>query len=234
MYRFKSRIRYSEVDACKKLDLSSIINYFQDCTIFHSEDVGLGQSFFQTYRRTWIISSWQVNVLRYPKLFEEITISTYLYDIKGFMGFRNFQMTDNTGETCAIADSTWIYMNTDTMKPTRVAKEDLSAYNIGRKLDMEYKKGKILLPENLDKLDPFPVLPSMIDSNHHVNNSQYVTFASNYLPEHFHPTEMRVEYRNAAKIGDIIYPLAYTSDTVCTISLTGVNGKPFAVLEFVS
>ena len=125
-------------------------------------------------------------------------------------------------------------MNMETLRPARVAKEDVDAYGIDEKLDMDYKKGKILVPENMDKSDPFPVLPSYIDSNHHVNNGQYVKLAENYLPEHFHPTKIRVEYRNAAKIGDIIYPLVHTTDTVCTISLTDADEKPFAVMEFVS
>ena len=42
MYTFDSRIRYSETDSEGKLTMASIINYFQDCSTFQSEDLGLG------------------------------------------------------------------------------------------------------------------------------------------------------------------------------------------------
>ena len=43
-YEFKSRVRYSEIGEDRKLTLDGILNYFQDCTTFHSEEVGLGLS----------------------------------------------------------------------------------------------------------------------------------------------------------------------------------------------
>ena len=42
MYAFDSRIRYSETDSEGRLTLNALLNYFQDCSTFHSEDVGLG------------------------------------------------------------------------------------------------------------------------------------------------------------------------------------------------
>ena len=42
MYTFESRIRYSETDSDGKLAMASLINYFQDCSTFQSEDLGLG------------------------------------------------------------------------------------------------------------------------------------------------------------------------------------------------
>lgn len=234
MYSFKSRIRFSEVNQSGHLDMSSIIDYFQDCSLFHSEEAGLGLSYFQIHKKAWILSSWQIKVFRYPEIFENIVISTYPYNIKGFMGYRNFTMTDEDGEICAAADSSWIYMNMENKKPIRVTPEESEPYGLDKKLDMDFNKGRIQIPEQMDKLEPFPVLPSYIDSNKHVNNGQYVKFAMNYLTESFHPTEIRVEYRNAAKIGNIIYPMAHTNDAVCTISLTDENEKPYAVIEFVN
>ena len=45
MYLFNSRVRYSEIDPNKKLDLAGIINYFQDCSTFQSESLNLGFDF---------------------------------------------------------------------------------------------------------------------------------------------------------------------------------------------
>ena len=47
MYSFSTRVRYSEVDSNLTLSFPAIINYFQDCSIFHSEDLGIGIDFLK-------------------------------------------------------------------------------------------------------------------------------------------------------------------------------------------
>lgn len=41
-YHFDSRIRYSEIEADGHLTMPGVIDYFQDCCIFHSESIGKG------------------------------------------------------------------------------------------------------------------------------------------------------------------------------------------------
>ena len=41
-YSFNSRIRYSETGENACLTLPGILNYFQDCSTFHSEAIGQG------------------------------------------------------------------------------------------------------------------------------------------------------------------------------------------------
>ncbi len=42
MYAFDSRVRYSEIDHQGTMTLPALINYFQDCSTFQSEDIGVG------------------------------------------------------------------------------------------------------------------------------------------------------------------------------------------------
>lgn len=41
-YSFESYVRYSEIGEDRSLTLNSVINYFQDCSTFHSEHAGMG------------------------------------------------------------------------------------------------------------------------------------------------------------------------------------------------
>lgn len=45
MYSIKERVRYSETDKSGHLTLTGIVNYFQDCSTFQSEDLGVGMEF---------------------------------------------------------------------------------------------------------------------------------------------------------------------------------------------
>ena len=57
MYAFDSRIRYSETDSEGYLTLDALLNYFQDCSTFHSEDVGLGIGYMKEIGQVWVLSS---------------------------------------------------------------------------------------------------------------------------------------------------------------------------------
>ena len=39
-YTIEGRLRYSEIDHLGTVTLPGIINYFQDCSTFQSEDIG--------------------------------------------------------------------------------------------------------------------------------------------------------------------------------------------------
>ena len=52
-YYFDSRIRYSELDENLCLPLHGLINYFQDCSTFQSEELGIGVQYLKEKRRLW-------------------------------------------------------------------------------------------------------------------------------------------------------------------------------------
>ena len=60
MYTFTSRVRFSETDENGKLSLAGIMNYLQDCSVFHSEDVGNGTDMLKKRDRVWLLNSWQI------------------------------------------------------------------------------------------------------------------------------------------------------------------------------
>ncbi len=73
MYEFDSRVRYSEVDHHGTMTVPALINYFQDCSTFQSEDLGIGTTVLKEEKRAWLLSYWQVILNRKPELGEKIT-----------------------------------------------------------------------------------------------------------------------------------------------------------------
>ena len=101
-YSFSGRIRYSEIGENGLLTLPGVLNYFQDCSTFQSEAVGLGMKVLKERKRFWVLSAWQVIINRYPELGEDIRTSTWAYGFRGFMGMRNFTMDTEAGESLAM------------------------------------------------------------------------------------------------------------------------------------
>ena len=98
MYTFQSQVRYSELDADRKLSIASIVDYFQDCSTFQSEELGVGIEYLERVGMLWVMSYWQIVIDRYPGLCERITVGTFPYEFKNFLGFRNFFIADEAGE----------------------------------------------------------------------------------------------------------------------------------------
>lgn len=231
-YTFKSRIRYSELDKDKRLSLNSVINYFQDCSTFQSEDMGLGIDFLRKKEEVWILSSWNIMVKAYPTLGDEITIGTWAYDFDGFYGYRNFVMEDEKGKLLACADSLWVLMDLKRGRPKKVTKDLVGGYKIGAKLEMDYAPRKIELPLESQEMKPFPVRKYHIDTNNHVNNGQYIQMAKEYIPEGYPIRQTRAEYKKAAVYGDKIIPMVCEMENSYVISLCEEPGKPYAIVEF--
>lgn len=232
IYQFDSRVRYSEVDMQRNLTLGSIINYFQDCSSFHSESIGQGIDRLRERKRAWFLSSWQIVIGRRPRFGEKITIQTWPYGLRMFYGDRNYAMLDEQGRRLVWANSLWAFVDTETGHPVRAEQEDMDAFGSEEKLDMDYAPRKIRLPLGMEVRESFQVRKAQIDTNLHVNNGQYVQMAAEYLPEDFQLAQMRAEYKKSAKLDDVILPQVHTEPGLCTVALCGEDGKPYAVVEF--
>ena len=232
MYAFDSRIRYSETDSEGKLTLASLINYFQDCSTFHSEDVGLGIAYLRENSQVWVLSSWQIDVERYPDLGENVTVGTQPYDMKGFLGYRNFWMLDKKGSYLAKANTLWSLLDTRTGKPSNIPEGMAEGYGIGGKLDMEYAPRKISIPQGGSEQDAITVRKYHLDTNHHVNNQQFVNMAMAYLPDGFFVRRLRAEYKRQAFLDDVLVPYVAEEGGKVVVSLADPAGAPYVVVEF--
>ena len=231
-YTLEGRIRFSEVDHTRRITLPGIINYFQDCSTFHSESLGVGLSYCAKRRKVWILSAWQVEVERYPVMGEPVKISTWATKFDGLLGLRNFCMEDEGQKMAAWANSVWVYMDVEKGRPARPDRREIELYGTEETLPMEYAPRKIELPGNLEDGEPFPVRKYHIDTNEHVNNCQYVQMAQEALKEPMDVRKLRVEYKKSAVYGDIIYPRTAYEEDRAVVELCDGAGKAYAVVEF--
>lgn len=233
MYTFDSRVRYSEVGEDGLLSLQSLLDYFQDCSTFHSEDIGLGLEYMDQIGQVWLLSAWQICIKRYPQYGERVVIGTLPYAFRGFIGFRNFLMQTKEGEALAWANSIWTLMDRENMRPVKPNEAMLAGYAPEEKYPMDYAPRKIAIEGEGQQMESFTVRPHHLDTNHHVNNGQYVRMAMDCIPGDFPIGQLRVEYKNQAVLGDEIHPVVITGEggkryTVC---LNGTDGSPYSVVE---
>lgn len=230
MYTFESRVRYSEIDEEGKLSLTGVMNYLQDCSTFHSEELGVGLDTLKKKNRAWLLSFWQIIIKDYPRLCDKITIGTQPYDFSGGLGRRNFALFDEQGEYLVKANSIWLYYDTEKGRPVRPDAEEMETYGTGAPIEMDYAPRKLTLPANLEDREPVVVRPHHLDTNHHVNNAQYVEMARECIPEGLKLREIRAEYRKQAVLGDVIYPKLGKDGDWFYVGLADEKGRYYAVV----
>ena len=70
-----------------------------------------------------------------------------------------------------------------------------------------------------------------LDTNHHMNNAQYVDMAREVLPEQTEIGEIRAEYKKAAVLGDEVRILLGETDSGWACSLCAESGDVYANVE---
>lgn len=238
MYTFNSRIRYSEVDKDATLTIESLIDYFQDCSTFQTEDGIASMEYLREKGMAWVLNSWQIEIHRLPRLCEHVTIGTVPYMLRGPLGFRNFFMDTEEGERLAVANSIWTLVDFNRGVPCKVTPEIIEAYPIEDKFPMEYLDRKIAIPETGERTvaKEIVVREHHLDTNNHVNNGQYIRMAIGKIPEKDTKVcGLRAEYKKQAFLSDVLHPIVIMNNMgdnkIYTVSLNDDNGAAVCVVE---
>ncbi|MCR5398280.1 MAG: acyl-[acyl-carrier-protein] thioesterase [Lachnospiraceae bacterium] len=237
MYEYDIRVGYSQSDDRRIMTVPAVIDAFQDCSCFHSDDVGVGFDYLLPKHLVWVINYWELEFDRMPVYGQRLTVGTYPYGFKGYFGERNFYLKDEKGYLIK-ANSFWTLMDWENMRPSKITPEMVSAYTIGEKLDMSYNSRKISLPEdssvNITNPTGTVISHTHLDSNGHVNNGQYIKLAydaaalAGDLPD---IRLLRAVYKKQAHLGDMICPVIYRDSDRLTIALNDTEGDPYCIVS---
>ena len=232
MYSLNYQVTTSTCDSEGKLKLYSALQMMQDCSeMWIDSEPGVKQ-YFTEQNMAQLLATRQVEVIRVPDYKEKLTVTTSVYGMKPMFGFRNTFIYDSESKPCYRTWSMGAFVDKTAGKLKRVDDATIASMTLEPQLEMNYKDRRIILPkEDGTVLDPIRVLRADIDYNKHVNNANYVRMAMELLPEGFMVHGLRVEYRVAAKLGDVLIPTIYEIEGGYIISLS-VGNDVSTIIEF--
>ena len=175
----KVNIRYGNVDRSDRLTLWSIFNYFQEASISHAADLGVGQDFFESTGKAWILSRLSLVIERRPRHGEFIHISTWPRKWEKLFALRDYKIQDEEGNTVVYGRGGWLILDIEKRKPLRVenflsslpSNEGINAFPVSE----TFTCPPGLEPKNnLSKKMERIALYSDIDYYGHVNNARYI------------------------------------------------------------
>lgn len=214
------------------LKLVSAFQLMQDCSELWVESEPILKQYLKENDLTQLLLSRQVEIIRVPKYKEKLTITTRVFEFRGFYGFRNTVISDENGTPCYVTWSTGVVVNNRSGRLSKIENSISEKMTYDDKVEMEYTNRKIVVPtEHKTLLADYGVSKDDIDYNKHMNNAQYIRMACEHLPENFGYNRIRVEYKKPAKYSDRIYIKKANIDGKLYMMLDGESDN-YATIEF--
>ena len=236
MYSFDSHVRYSETDIDSRLTIKALLDYFQDCSVFHAEKIGGGTRHLLRRGMGWMVAAWQIHIHELPSLTDPITTSTWPVSF-GMTCQREFTMRTPEGKTLAEADSLWFMYDFSQMGPIHLPEDEIAKYedDIAESLGLPRTRMSIKAKGEGVRCDPIRIVSEYLDSNKHVNNAYYIDFAFQAAETQATPARIDAIYRNPATLGDLVIPVVHAPQGAgpesTTVELLAEDGSTYAVVR---
>jgi len=199
-------ISYYDTDKNKNLRPVSLLNLLGETSGEHSNSI-IKIDELENLNYAWMLNRWKVRIDRYPKAKEKITIETWTSGIDRFYANREFFVYDEGEELIGKASTLWIFVDINKKRPIRIPKDLQKGYKIvdEKAFDDFYDfKEKIHVKDFID----FHVRRSDIDYNNHVNNTKYLDWMVEAVPEEIYNNyllrEFEIIYKKEIKYGSTI------------------------------
>ena len=203
-YQMKMKIPFDMADMNGHIKLPDVILLSLQVSGLQSIDLGISdKSMLEKYNLVWIITDYDIDVVRLPKFGEEMTIETEALSYNRLFCYRRFTIYDEAGNAIINMLATFVLMDRDSRKVHAVEPKIVAPY------EAEFSKKLIRGPKYPDLKEPinkdYHVRFYDLDMNGHVNNSKYLDWifevmGADFLMKHI-PRKIHLKYVKEVRPG---------------------------------
>ena len=206
-YQMKMKIPFDMADMNGHIKLPDVILLSLQVSGMQSIELGVSdKAILEDYNLVWIITEYDIEVVRLPRFAEEITIETEALSYNRLFCYRRFTIYDEAGQDLIHMMATFVLMDRDSRKVQAVESEIVAPYQ------SEFDKKLIRGPKYESLEEPFSkdyhVRFYDLDMNGHVNNSKYLDWifevmGADFLT-HYIPKKINLKYVKEVRPGGVI------------------------------
>jgi len=202
----KFTVRYAETGVNGHLKPVNILNYFQNIASDHSAEMGVSAMDLLPKGLAWVIFQYQIDISRYPSWKDTIRMRTWRYPHRNLYELRQYEIFDDQDNLLISSKSSWVLTSISSKKPVRLNKH-LPAEMLNG-LQQPIVDDFATVPEisHTDATRSFNARMHDLDFNRHVNNSVYVEWGIESVPQDIirtcRPTAITVNYLGESLYGD--------------------------------
>ena len=206
-YQMKMKIPFDMADMNGHIKLPDVILLSLQVSGMQSIELGVSdKTILEDYNLVWIITEYDIEVVRLPRFAEEITIETEALSYNRLFCYRRFTIYDEAGQEIIRMLVTFVLMDRDSRKVHAVEPEIVAPYQ------SDFDKKLIRGPkyESLDEpiSKDYHVRFYDLDMNGHVNNSKYLDWifevmGADFLTQYI-PKKINLKYVKEVRSGGVI------------------------------
>ena len=206
-YQMKMKIPFDMADMNGHIKLPDVILLSLQVSGMQSIELGVSdKAILEDYNLVWIITDYDIEVVRLPRFAEEITIETEALSYNRLFCYRRFTIYDEAGQELIHMMATFVLMDRDSRKVHAVESEIVAPYQ------SEFNKKLIRGPKYESLEEPiskdYHVRFYDLDMNGHVNNSKYLDWIFEVMGEDFLtqyiPMKINLKYVKEVRPGGVI------------------------------
>ncbi len=184
VYQETYRVPGYECDPGGNLKPAGFFRLMTEAASVHAELLGAGFEMLRTRNLFWVHSRMKVQFLRFPRMGEAITLRTWPKTIQQKLFFiRDFELVDATGARLAGATSAWLVIDAVSRRMVPSQSASFNLPSLPERIGLEEPLERLGLArdgaERLRRTADY----SALDPLGHVNNSRYVEWICDALPQ---------------------------------------------------
>jgi len=206
-YQMKMKIPFDMADMNGHIKLPDVILLSLQVSGMQSIELGVSdKTILEDYNLVWIITDYDIEVVRLPRFAEEITIETEALSYNRLFCYRRFTIYDEAGQELIHMMATFVLMDRDSRKVHAVEPEIVAPYQ------SDFDKKLIRGPKYESLNEPiskyYHVRFYDLDMNGHVNNSKYLDWifevmGADFLTQYI-PKKINLKYVKEVRPGGVI------------------------------
>ncbi|WP_261445632.1 acyl-[acyl-carrier-protein] thioesterase [Streptococcus mitis] len=206
-YQMKMKIPFDMADMNGHIKLPDVILLSLQVSGMQSIELGVSdKTILEDYNLVWIITDYDIEVVRLPRFAEEITIETEALSYNRLFCYRRFTIYDESGQELIHMMATFVLMDRDSRKVHAVEPEIVAPYQSD--FDKKLIRGPKYEPLEEAVSKDYHVRFYDLDMNGHVNNSKYLDWifevmGADFLTQYI-PKKINLKYVKEVRPGGVI------------------------------
>ena len=206
-YQMKMKIPFDMADMNGHIKLPDVILLSLQVSGMQSIELGVSdKAILEDYNLVWIITEYDIEVVRLPRFAEEITIETEALSYNRLFCYRRFTIYDETGQELIHMMATFVLMDRDSRRVHVVEPEIVAPYQSD--FDKKLIRGPKYESLNESISKDYHVRFYDLDMNGHVNNSKYLDWifevmGADFLTQYI-PKKINLKYVKEVRPGGVI------------------------------
>lgn len=213
------RIRSYEMDAGGRASVQTICNYLQEIAGAHAAELGVSVQKLFEQNLTWVLSRLHLQIDKYPRWGDQITVKTWPSGAMGLYATREFILTDEKQNQIGRATTSWMVLDLIRKRPIGIPDQIDRNLIADKTRAIDDSFDRLPVPDRIDNEKAFNVRRSDLDINQHVNNVNYIEWAIEAVPPEFYSRNklksVEISFRAESKYGDRILSLCQVRDGIC-------------------